>query len=133
MNGPVNVPSADAPVTSVNGMTGDVGPIGYVPYGKELTKSWAELQARIKKGDFSGIYIGDYKTITLTTGETVVCEVAGIDTYYNCCGTANIVPHHMDFISRDCLADPHRYNKTNTNNGTAEENPPGEPLSCSRC
>lgn len=52
---------------------------GAVPYGKELTESWPALRTRIKAGDFSGIHIGDYKTITLTTGEVVVMEVAGID------------------------------------------------------
>ena len=55
---------------------------GGVPYGKELTEGWAALQARIKNGNFSGIHIGDYKTISLTTGEKVIMEVAGIDQYY---------------------------------------------------
>lgn len=92
---------------------------GGVPNGKELTESWASLQARIKAGDFSGIHIGDYKTITLTNGETVIMEVAGIDQYYRC-GDAEI-GHHVDFISRDCLAGTKVFNDTNTNNGTAAE------------
>lgn len=95
---------------------------GGVPYGKELDESWAALQARVKAGDFSGIHIGDHKTITLTTGETVVMEVAGIDQYYKC-GDQEI-GHHIDFISRDCLAGGKPFNDTNTNNGTeAEPNP----------
>lgn len=95
---------------------------GGVPYGKELTESWASLQSRIKSGDFSGIHIGDYKTITLTTGETVVMEVAGIDQYYKC-GDSSI-GHHIDFISRDCLAGTKQFNTENNNNGTeAEPNP----------
>lgn len=36
---------------------------GGVPYGKELTESWADLQARIKAGDFTGIHIGDFKKL----------------------------------------------------------------------
>lgn len=92
---------------------------GGVPYGKELTESWESLQARISAGDFSGIHIGDYKTITLTTGEKVVMEVAGIDQYYKCGDTS--IGHHVDFISRDCLAGTKQFNTTNTNNGTEDE------------
>lgn len=95
---------------------------GGVPYGSEITESWASLQARIKNGDFSGIKIGDYKTITLTGGETVIMEVAGIDQYYQCGDTA--IGHHIDFISRDCLSGYKQFNTTNNNNGTeAEPNP----------
>lgn len=95
---------------------------GGVPYGKELTESWASLNGRIRAGDFSGIHIGDCKTITLTTGEVLKMEVAGIDHYYKC-GDAQI-GHHVDFISRDCLAGGRRMNEANNNNGTeAEKNP----------
>lgn len=95
---------------------------GGVPYGKELTEGWASLQARIQAGDFTGIHIGDFKTITLTTGEKAVMEAAGIDQYYKC-GDQQI-GHHIDFISRDCLAGTKLFNDTNTNNGTeAEPNP----------
>ena len=93
---------------------------GGVPYGKELTESWASLQARIQAGNFKGIRIGDFKTITLTTGEVVIMEVAGIDQYYRC-GWPTGIGHHIDFISRDCLADTKVFNDTNTNNGTAAE------------
>ena len=92
---------------------------GGVPYGKELTDSWADLRAKILAGNFAGIHIGDFKTITLTGGETVIMEVAGIDQYFKC-GDAQI-GHHIDFISRDCLAGTKKFNETNTNNGTAEE------------
>lgn len=83
---------------------------GAVPYGKELPYTWAELSEIVKTGDFTGINIGDYKTIQLTTGETVVCEVAGIDTHFNRgedgstgSGYHPCDQHHIDFISRDCL------------------------------
>lgn len=95
-----------------------MGP-GGVPYGKELTDSWSELQTRIKAGNFDGIHIGDFKTIELTTGETVVMEVAGIDQYYNCGNPA--IGHHIDFISRDCLKGAKVFNVSGTNNGTNEE------------
>lgn len=95
---------------------------GGVPYGKELTESWGELKARIKAGDFTGIHIGDYKTIQLTTGETVIMEVAGIDQYYECGNTS--IGHHIDFISRDCLKDTKVFNTSGKNNGTEKDQNP---------
>lgn len=95
---------------------------GGVPYGKELSESWASLNGRIRAGDFSGLHIGDFKTITLTTGEVVVMELAGIDHYYKC-GDAQI-GHHADFISRDCLKGGRRMNEANNNNGTEAEKSP---------
>ena len=50
--------------------------------GQEITESWADLKARIQAGDFSNLYPGDYKQITLTTDEVVIMEIAGIDPYY---------------------------------------------------
>lgn len=92
------------------------------PVVKEISESWKDLHDRIVVGDFSGINVGDYKTITLTTGEVVICEVAGIDTYYR---SGDIpVGHHIDFISRDCLAGGKRMNATNDNNGTEEDHHP---------
>lgn len=95
---------------------------GGVPYGKELTESWASLQTRIKAGDFTGIHIGDYKTITLDGGETVIMEVAGIDQYYKCGETQ--IGHHIDFISRNCLGDAKVFNSNKSNNGTEQEHNP---------
>lgn len=95
---------------------------GGVPYGKELTESWASLQARIKNGDFAGIHIGDYKTINLTTGEKVIMEVAGIDQYYKCADST--IGHHVDFISRDALSGTKQWNTAANNNGTAEKKNP---------
>lgn len=105
-------------------LSDDVGSlpnIGYVPYGKELTETWADLRTRIAAGDFTNIHIGDYKKVTLSNGEVVTMEVAGIDTYYMALDT---VPHHMDFISRDCLDGIKKFNETDTNNGTADEHNP---------
>lgn len=122
-------PQGEQGVQGVAGPQGPQGPKGEdanlrgaVPYGKELTESWADLQVRIQAGDFTDIYIGDYKTVELTTGETVIMEVAGIDQYYKCGDTA--IGHHVDFISRDALKGAKVFNATNTNNGTeAEPNP----------
>lgn len=92
---------------------------------RELPYDWETLSQKCKAGDFSGINVGDYKIITLTTGEEVVCEVAGIDTYYS--KTKDGYPcdrHHIDFISRDCLEQKQLYNADAHNNGMANlENP----------
>ena len=100
---------------------------GAVPYGKELEGTWAEIQAKVQAGDFSGINIGDYKTIELTTGETVICEVAGIDIHYNPSeGYYPCDQHHIDFISRDCISglDYVMYNSSGLNNGTSSQKNP---------
>lgn len=92
---------------------------GGVPYGKEIKESWESLLNRTETGNFKGIHIGDYKPITLAGGETVIPEVGGIDQYYRCGNTE--IGHHIDFISRDCLAGTKKFNNTDNNNGTAEE------------
>lgn len=101
---------------------GDYFQRGDMAAGKELSDSWAQLKAKVQAGNYTGIHVGDYKTITLTGGEVVVCEVAGINTYKNHCDTA--VGNHIDFISRDCLSGGRRMNPTNNNNGTANEKRP---------
>ena len=88
-------------------------PVTYL-YGREIPFSWAEIKAKCKIGDFAGIHVGDWKPLTLTTSETAIMEVAGIDTYY---GYASNGKHNIDFISRDCLSATYQYNSTNTNIG----------------
>lgn len=90
--------------------------------GAEITDDWATIQSNIQNGDFSNYYIGDWKPITLTTSETVVMEIAGINCYKNWGSTA--IGNHIDFISRDCLATAYQFNTTATNNGTSDESSP---------
>lgn len=82
--------------------------------GKEIKLSWAEISAKAAAGDFTGLNIGDYKDITLSTGESVRMELAGIDTYFGYQSNNN---HRLYFISRDCLATTYRMNASNTNTG----------------
>lgn len=89
--------------------------------GKELTDTWANLKTKIDAGNFAGIHIGDWKTVTIND-EEVVMEVAGIDTYYKC-GDKEI-KHHVDFISRDCLKTPQKFNDTETNNANGTTKSP---------
>ena len=88
------------------------------PYrGAELPYTWAELSTKVQNGDFSDLYIGDYVWVQLSPNdEQVICEIAGIDTYYN---KGNpVLGHHIDFISRNCIATTYAMNNSNTNNGT---------------
>lgn len=76
---------------------------------------WEWIKDRIQSNFFRGINIGDY--IPFTAGGNIIkAEVAGIDTYYQYGDTP--VPHHIDFISRDCWPETHAWNKANYNNGT---------------
>ena len=43
--------------------------------GKEIKLSWNEIAAKAAAGDFTGLNIGDYKDITLTTGESVRSDI----------------------------------------------------------
>lgn len=91
-------------------------------YGKEIALTWDEISAKTKKGDFTGLRIGDYKTVTLTTGEVVIMEIAGIDPYFG--SGEQEAGHHILWVSRDCLATTYQMRANNTNNGTnAEPNP----------
>lgn len=78
-------------------------------YGREIPFTWAQIQTKCLAGDFSDIAVGDWKSIVVGA-ETVIMEVAGIDTYYD-------GKHNIDFISRDCLSATYQYNPTNTNIG----------------
>lgn len=112
----------DEKFADVNRYLASVINVGAVPYGKELTDSWVNLRSKIVSGDMSGINIGDYKTVTLTTSETVIMEVAGIDQYYNCGDTP--IGHHVDFISRNCLKKDAIFNASGKNNGNEVESSP---------
>ena len=83
-------------------------------YGREIPFTWEQIQTKCLAGDFSGISVGDWKPLTLTTSETVIMEIAGINTYY---GYASNGKHNIDFISRDCLLTPQQMNTTTTNIG----------------
>ena len=107
----------------LNGVEYDIGNIYEIKTegpqlyeGRELSEyTWAQLKTKCENADFSDLRIGDYKTITLTDGEVVKMQIAGIDTYYNT--TDQQLGHHIDWISVDCLNDYVQWNTTNNNNG----------------
>lgn len=84
--------------------------------GRELSEyTWSQIKTKIQNADFEDLRVGDYKTITLTGGEVVKMQIAGIDTYYRT--TDQQLGHHIDWISKDCLTDYVQWNTTNNNNG----------------
>lgn len=86
--------------------------------GRELSEyTWAQLKTKCQNADFSDLRVGDYKTITLSGGEVVRMQIAGIDTYYKT--TDQQLGHHIDWISVDCLNDYVQWNTTNNNNGNS--------------
>lgn len=109
----------------LNGVEYDIGNIYEVKTegpqlyeGRELSEyTWAQLKAKCTNADFGDLRVGDYKTISLTGGEVVKMQIAGIDTYYKT--TDQQLGHHIDWISIDCLNDYVQWNTTNNNNGNA--------------
>lgn len=109
----------------LNGVEYDIGNIYEITTegpqlyeGRELSEyTWAQLKTKCANADFDDLRIGDYKTITLTGGEVVKMQIAGIDTYYKT--TDQQLGHHIDWISIDCLNDYVQWNTTNNNNGTS--------------
>ena len=94
--------------------------ISVAPYNGN---AWAWIQNRIKTNDFSGLNVGDYISFTLANGEEILMDIAGIDTYYTY--GDNSIPHHIDFISRDCpYNQTHAWNKYDTNNGNSSNSSP---------
>lgn len=92
------------------------------PKPREIPFTPAEIHAKTLAGDFSGLRVGDYKTVTLTTGEVVEMQIAGINPYKNHGDTP--LGNHILWCSRDCLAQTYQMRPDNTNNGTAEEKNP---------
>lgn len=87
--------------------------------GKDLTKIYTvdQICARISAGTFEDLYIGDYFDITITSeyraNEVVRCVLAGFDTYLHN-GSTSLEKHHAAIIPKNCFADAHQMNSTNT-------------------
>lgn len=86
----------------------------YGYYGKPIDLTWAQIEEKRAAGDLEGFNIGDYKDITLSTGEQLRMELAGINTYKGYPSNNN---DRLYFISRDCLETLYPVNDTNTNTG----------------
>lgn len=92
------------------------------PQPREIPFTPAEIHEKTLAGDFSGMQVKGYKTMTLTTGEVVEMQIAAINPYKNHGDTA--LGNHIIWLSRDCLAQTYQMRPDNTNNGTADEKNP---------
>lgn len=87
--------------------------------GKDLTNVYSidEICSRISAGTFEDLYIGDYFDITISSeyrsNEVVRCVFAGFDTYLHN-GSASLEKHHAAIVPKNCFADAHQMNSTNT-------------------
>ena len=88
----------------------------------EIPFTPAEIHEKTMAGDFSGLRVKDYKTVTLTTGEVVEMQIAAINPYKNHGEPA--LGNHIIWLSRDCLAQTYQMRPEANNNGTAEEKNP---------
>ena len=80
------------------------------------------LSAKVRAGDFSNIYIGDYFDTTINTSyggsEQIRLVVAGIDTYWHVGDQGNgVETHHLTMITKDCFKTKHVMNPTDTSVG----------------
>ncbi len=82
------------------------------------TSTWAEIKAAVQKGigglDLSKYWsVGDTKSVTLTTGETIELQIAGFnhDTY------SDGVTAPVTFVMKNCLNTEAPMNSDNTNSG----------------
>lgn len=102
----------------------------------EIFGSAAALHAAISNGDFSRIQIGDYYPLHLsgsfrnaataadvTIDEDIIMEVAAINPFIRL-GTAEFLPPHVLFCSRQCMSEPLQYRSEPTVwYNAAEESP----------
>ena len=80
------------------------------------------LSAKVRAGDFSNIYIGDYFDTTINTSyggsEQIRLVVAGIDTCWRMGDQGNgLETHHLTMITKDCFKTKHVMNPTDTSIG----------------
>lgn len=87
------------------------------------TDDAAWFNARIKAGNFDGIFVRDYFDIKLTDGKAMRYRIAAIDPYLHCCDQ-EITEHHVIMVPDTVWPDSVVWNTTNNNNGNASEKHP---------
>lgn len=86
--------------------------------GKNLGEIYTpqEFKSKVESGDFSGLDLGDYFDITLTTNEKMRYVISGFNTYLNFGNTALTAPHVI-MTPVDCMATTKQMKATNDNTG----------------
>lgn len=87
------------------------------------TDDAAWFNARIKAGNFDGIFVRDYFDIKLSDGKVMRYRIAAIDPYLHC-GDQEITEHHAIMVPDTVWPDSVPWNTTNNNNGNASERHP---------
>lgn len=92
---------------------------------------YAWLNNRKNAGNFEGIHVGDYFSVSLSAGtvagysiaaQTFKCRIVGINTYKSCADTN--IGNMLYVISDEVINTAIKWNPTNNNNGTAVQNNP---------
>ena len=76
-----------------------------------------ELMALVKAGSWDKFAIGDYFIETTSSGEKIMWEVAGKNSYLHCGDNPELTVNHIVCCPRDCLETYYKFNSTNTNAG----------------
>lgn len=87
--------------------------------GKNLGEIYTpqEFKSKVESGDFSGLDLGDYFDITLTTNEKMRYVISGFNTYLNFGDTAGLTAPHVIMTPVDCMATTKQMKVTNDNTG----------------
>ncbi len=87
--------------------------------GKNLTDIYtpAAFQAKLINGDLTGLALGDYFDITLTTGEKMQYAISGFNPYLNFGDNPVLTENHAFMTPVDCMAKTAQMKTTNDNTG----------------
>ncbi len=87
--------------------------------GKDLGEIYtpAEFKAKVQSGDFSGLELGDYFDITLTTDEKMRYAISGFNTYLNYGDSNVLTANHVIMTPVDCMKTTAKMNDTTDNTG----------------
>jgi hypothetical protein len=87
--------------------------------GKDLGALYtpAEFKTKVSSGDFSGLELGDYFDITLTTNEKMRYVISGFNTYLNYGDSNVLTANHVIMTPLDCMKATAKMNDTADNTG----------------
>ena len=89
-----------------------MAPYGY--FGIEW--SLDDLMALVKAGSWDKFAVGDYFIETTSSGEKIMWEIAGKNSYLHC-GDTELNKNHIVCCPRDCLETYYKFNTSHTNAG----------------
>ena len=75
-----------------------------------------DLMALVKAGSWDKFAVGDYFIETTSSGEKIMWEVAGKNSYLHC-GDTELNKNHIVCCPRDCLETYYKFNTSHTNAG----------------